>query len=133
LKGSSPSLSDDEDISERRSRKRPRFFDSTNNDDSEITQSSNDTPYLEADDLEEEEIEGMEGLTITSEPLPSSSPQGPKGLWSCQREGCDYQVARADKPEGRVKVRAHFLQHSDEIAEREHLVMEESKPYLPTR
>ena len=39
---------------------------STMNDDSEITQSSNDpTPYLEAEGLEEDEVElgAMEGLT----------------------------------------------------------------------
>jgi hypothetical protein len=131
----SPSLSDDENL-EGRSRKKPRISYLISGDDSEITQSSNDlTPYLEADGFDEDEVEvdAMEGLTLTSEPILSSSPQGPNGLWSCQREGCAYQVAAADKPDGRAKVRTHFLQHADEIAEREALVREESKPYLPTR
>ena len=134
MKGPSPSHSDDE-TGEGRSRKRPRLPQLTE-DDSEITESSNDlTPYLEANELEEDEgeVDAMEGLTLTSEPILSSSPQGPNGLWSCQREGCDYQVAAADKPDGRAKVQTHFLQHADEIAEREALVLEESKPYLPTR
>jgi hypothetical protein len=135
LKRFSPSLSDNE-TGEGGSRKRPRIPHLTISDDSEVTQSSNDlTPYLEADEFEEdeEEVNAMEGLTLTSEPILSSSPQGPNGLWSCQREGCDYQVAAADKPDGRAKVKAHFLQHADEIAQREALVLEESKPYLPTR
>lgn len=135
MKRLSPSLSDEE-TGEGRSRKRPRISHLTINDDSEVTQSSNDlTPYLEADgcDEDDEEVDAMEGLTLTSEPILSPSPQGPNGLWSCQRKECDYQVAAADKPDGRAKVRAHFLQHADEIAERETLVREESKPYLPTR
>jgi hypothetical protein len=134
MKRPSPSHSDDE-TGEGRSRKRPRLPQSMG-DDSEITESSNDlTPYLEANEFEEdeEEVDAMEGLTLTSEPILSSSPQGPNGLWSCQREGCDYQVAAADRPDGRAKVRAHFLQHADEIAEREALVLKESRPYLPTR
>lgn len=134
MKRPSPSHSDDE-TREGRSRKRLRLPHSMS-DDSEITESSNDpTPYLEADGFEEdeEELDAMEGLTLTSEPILPSSPQGPNGLWSCQREGCDYKVAAADKPDGRAKVQAHFLQHADEIAEREALVLEESKPYLPTR
>ncbi len=135
MKRLSPSLSDDE-TGEGRSRKRPRLLSLTTNDDSEFTQSSNDiTPYLEADGFEEdeEEVDAMEGLTLASEPILSSSPQGPNGLWSCQREGCDYKVAVADKPGARATVRAHFLQHADEIAEREALVLQESKPYLPTK
>ena len=135
MKRLSPALSDDE-TGEDPSRKRPRTSHLTMSDDSEITQSSNDlTPYLEADKFEEDEegVDAMEGLTLASEPILSSSPQGPNGLWSCQREGCDYQVGAADKLDGRAKVRAHFLQHADEIAEREALVLEESKPYLPTR
>lgn len=135
MKRLSPSLSDD-DTGEGPSSKRPRMSYSTMNDDSEITQSSNDlTPYLDAEGLEEDDVEvgAMEGLTLTSEPILSSSPQGPNGLWSCQREGCDYKVGAADKPGGRAKVQAHFLQHADEIAEREALVLEESKPYLRTR
>jgi hypothetical protein len=131
----SPSLSDDE-TGEGPSNKRPRMSHLTMTDDSELTQSSNDlTPYFEGEGLgeDEEEIDAMEGLTLASEPILSSSPQGPNGLWSCQREGCDYKVGAADKPDGRAMVRTHFLQHADEIAEREALVLKESKPYLPTK
>jgi len=135
MKRLSPSPSDDE-AGEGPSSKRPRMSHLTISDDSEITQSSNDlTPYLETEGLEEDEdgVDAMEGLTLKSEPILSSSPQGPNGLWSCQRKGCNYKVGAADKPGGRAKVQAHFLQHADEIAEREALVREESKPYLPTR
>jgi hypothetical protein len=68
-----------------------------------------------------------------SPPPPLRRSERNRLIWSCKTEGCDYQVDTADKPDGIAKVRAHMLQHADEIAEREALILEESKPYLPTR
>ncbi|KAI9734471.1 MAG: hypothetical protein M1818_006860 [Claussenomyces sp. TS43310] len=70
-------------------------------------------------------------LELAEEELPSAIPQGPGGLWLCQREGCEYEVPNADKPKGRAKVQAHFLEHADEIEAREQLVLQESRPHLP--
>lgn len=115
--------------------KRSKVSHSPNDDDSEITGSSNDfTPTMGPGDLGDEELEEVsETLTFVSEPVPQTSPQGPNGLWSCTQAGCDYQVAAADKPDGKAKVHKHFLKHADEISARESLVLEESRPYLQVR
>lgn len=129
------SISSDDEPEETRSRKRPRLSDSPTHDESEITQSSTDfTPYMDPADYGDDAAEQLkEELIMVSQPIPSTSPQGPNGLWRCHREGCSYLVRSADKPDGRAKVHKHFLEHADEIAARENLVLEESRPYLQVR
>lgn len=77
------------------------------------------------------ELKSELGLTLTSTTLPSMEPRGPRGLWICQREGCGFEIAGADKQKGREKVQAHLLEHADEIAARESLVLQESRGMLP--
>ncbi len=121
-----------EDYEDDGSRKRSKILHSQMDEDVEDADSSNESPELEPDELDEEEISDVkEKLTLTSEPLLSAEPQGPNGLWECTREGCGYCVTRADKPAGNAKVHAHFLEHADEIAARENIVLAESRPYLP--
>lgn len=61
----------------------------------------------------------------------TEEPNGPDGLWSCEREGCTTVIRRADEEEGRNQVRRHFLWHADEIEKRYNLVKSAERPYLP--
>lgn len=61
----------------------------------------------------------------------TEEPNGPDGLWSCEREGCTTVIRRADEEEGRSQVRKHFLWHADEIEKRYNLVKSAERPYLP--
>jgi hypothetical protein len=70
-------------------------------------------------------------LALVSRPLPTTEPHGPRGLWTCQRDDCNFEVAGADKPRGREGVQSHLLEHADEIAARESLVLQESRGRLP--
>lgn len=88
---------------------------------------------ISADVMEEDTMDTQFQLRLVAEPLLSASPQGPGGLWTCHREGCDYVVEGADEQEGRAKVHAHFLEHADEIAARENLVLKEKRPHLPIK
>jgi hypothetical protein len=131
-KGQYALLSSDDEDQNGPSIKRSKVSHSPNDDDSEITGSSNDlTSTMGPGDLGDAELEEVrEALTFVSKPIPQTSPQGPNGLWSCTQGGCDYQVATADEPDGKAKVHKHFLDHADEISARENLVLEESRPYL---
>jgi hypothetical protein len=127
-------LSSDDEDQDGPSIKRSKVSHSPNGDDSEITGSSNDFTPIGPGDLGDEELEEVrEALMFVSEPIPQTSPQGPNGLWSCTQGGCGYQVAAADKSDGKAKVHKHFLKHADEISARENLVLEESRPYLQVR
>ena len=61
----------------------------------------------------------------------SEEPNGPDGLWFCERDGCTTVIHKADEEEGRSRVREHFLWHADEIEKRYNLVKSAERPYLP--
>lgn len=61
----------------------------------------------------------------------TEEPNGPDGLWTCEREGCETVIVNADEVEGRDKVRKHFLWHADEVEARYNLVKAAERPYLP--
>jgi hypothetical protein len=84
-------------------------------------------------DLPDDEDKPQMDVVLESKPLLSASPQGPNGLWTCQREGCEFKVWDAGTPEGRQTVQSHFLDHADEIERREQLVVAEARPYLPIK
>lgn len=93
---------------------------------------NNYSEYRDADYADEDAPEPkLEELELLTEELPSMVPQGPKGLWVCKRDGCEFEVPGADKPKGRAKIQAHFLEHADEIEARERLVIQEFRPHLP--
>lgn len=134
----SPTPSDEK--SDVRASKRQRTGPGTMQE--EITEEDVDMeePDEEVEDVEDDEEEppvpdlpdiNLQQLQLKSVPLPSASPSGPNGLWTCHKESCGVTVPNADEPEGRKKVQSHFLWHADEIAARENLVMQAQRPYLP--
>jgi hypothetical protein len=115
----------------RRSRKRRRISPSLDSSEAEL--SDNGTLDQGSDEPEGEDDEENIELTLTSEPIPSSEPQGPNGLWTCYVRGCSYSVASADESEGKEKIRVHFLEHADELDAREQLVLQEARPHMPVK
>lgn len=101
-------------------------FDS--NADAEIAPANAnvDGSYRDADYADEIQAPQVQ-LEVIAEALPSSVPTGQRGTWKCNHEGCEYQVPAADKPKGRQAIRMHFLEHADEFAVREDLVIMEGK------
>jgi hypothetical protein len=115
----------------RRSRKRRRISRSPDNDNAESSDIG--TPDQGSDEPEEEEENGSVELTLVSEPIPTSEPQGPNGLWTCYIKGCTYSVASSNESEGKEKIRVHFLEHADELDAREQLVLQEARPHMPVK
>jgi hypothetical protein len=119
------SSSSEDEIQNHKSRKRRRISPSPNNNNVELSDQGSDNP-----DAEEDEGETVE-LKLRAEPIPISEPQGPNGLWTCYVKGCRYSIASADEPESKEKIRAHFLEHADELDAREQLVLQEARPHMP--
>lgn len=121
-------LSDDEDDGSPKRRKL--------NDDNRLSVSfakNSPTPEPEIYEPEESSEEGgkyeyvLEEIDLGQ----TEEPNGPDGLWSCEREGCTTVIPKADEEEGRTQVRKHFLWHADEIEKRYNLVKSAERPYLP--
>jgi len=133
----SPTPSDEE--SDVRSSKRQRTGSSTKQEESIEEDVDMEEPDEEVEEVEDDEEEPPVAdlpdinpqLQLKSVPLPSASPSGPNGLWTCHKDSCGVTIPNADEPEGRRKVQSHFLWHADEIAARENLVMQAQRPYLP--
>lgn len=112
-----------------RSRKRRKISPSALDDAESISNSSNES--LRSDDDEDVEDEALEDVdvkfTLDSELLPSTTPQGSNGLWTCDRKGCNHTITKADEPNGKSQVYEHLKEHASEIAARENLVLKEAK------
>ena len=63
--------------------------------------------------------------------LPTTLPQGPGDLWSCEFEGCFTRIYEGSTEEGKEKIKEHFLEHAESAKEKINLVMNERRPYLP--
>ena len=64
-------------------------------------------------------------LKVVTEVLPTLSPSGPNGTWTCEREDCVFVVRDAESEEGKEKIRKHFNEHAD-LLEREVLARQEA-------
>lgn len=70
-------------------------------------------------------------IVVQAERLPTMSPAGPNGTWTCDQEGCNYVVRSADEPEGQDLISKHFKDHEEQV-QKINLAMEESKAgHLP--
>lgn len=63
--------------------------------------------------------------------LPTTLPQGPGDLWSCEFEGCFTRIYEGSTEEGKEKIKQHFREHKESAKEKIDLVMNERRPYLP--
>jgi hypothetical protein len=64
-------------------------------------------------------------LKVVTEALPTLSPSGPNGTWTCDREDCVFVVRDAESEESKDIIRKHFNEHAD-LLEREALARQEA-------
>ncbi|RDA88349.1 hypothetical protein CP532_5633 [Ophiocordyceps camponoti-leonardi (nom. inval.)] len=69
-------------------------------------------------------------VVIRAERIPGTSARGPDETWRCDQDGCDYMVRASDDSEGQAKIRAHYLDHAQQL-ERVSLAVTESRGHMP--
>jgi hypothetical protein len=113
------------------SSKRPRsskgFVEATSDEEEEVV----DDEDQEAEDQHLDEETEAKAEIVLERTILSGEPQGPNGLWTCQKEGCGHTVPLADTPRGKAEVKRHFIEHEDEIKLRQDMVEAAKRPYLP--
>ncbi|KAH6840812.1 hypothetical protein B0I37DRAFT_438240 [Chaetomium sp. MPI-CAGE-AT-0009] len=76
--------------------------------------------------------EGAVRVTVHAERLPTTSPSGPDGTWTCDEEGCTYVVRSADEQDAQELIQAHFRDHEAQ-AEKINLAVAESRGHMPIK
>ena len=76
--------------------------------------------------------EGAVRVVVHAEPLPTTSPSGPDGTWTCGEEGCTYVVRSADEQDAQELIQAHFRDHEAQ-AEKINLAVTESRGHMPIK
>lgn len=76
--------------------------------------------------------EGTIRIAVHAERLPTTSPAGPNGTWTCDQEDCRYVVRAADEQDAQELIQEHFRDHEAE-AEKINLVAKESRGHLPIK
>ncbi len=69
----------------------------------------------EAEELSTPDDRGPVQLVLHAENIPSMSPSGPNGTWTCDQEDCNYIVRSADDEEGKQLIEAHFKEHERQM------------------
>ena len=76
--------------------------------------------------------EGTVRIVVHAKRLPTTSPAGPNGTWTCDQEGCSYVVRSADEQDAQEMIQEHFRDHQTE-AEKINLAVKESRGHLPIK
>ncbi|KAK1775806.1 hypothetical protein QBC45DRAFT_382603 [Copromyces sp. CBS 386.78] len=120
-------MADEEDLPPRRGRKAlKRTVEAEEDEDSDanevIIDVADDSGVIPKDAVR---------IVVQAERLPTMSPAGPNGTWTCDQEGCGYVVRSADERVGQDLISKHFKDH-EEQAQKINLAMEESRAgHLP--
>lgn len=101
----------------------------------------------EEEDTADDEVVGDEDATAGSNPplpdsavrvvvqaemIPTMSPKGPNGTWTCDQEGCSYVVRSADEEAAQELIHEHFRTHEAQ-AEKVNLALKESRGHMPIK
>ncbi|KAK5656329.1 hypothetical protein OQA88_4709 [Cercophora sp. LCS_1] len=122
----------DSDTGSRRGRKSAKAsHPATDDDDGRISDSTEDASSSSEDEGDQVNFPvppppGSVRIVIHAERIPTMSPSGPNGTWTCEEEGCSYVVRAADEEDGQDLIRAHFRGHEAQV-ERINLAMKESQ------
>jgi len=76
--------------------------------------------------------EGAVRVVVVAERLPTTSPKGPDGTWTCDQEGCTYVVRSAREREAQELIDAHFRDHEAQAA-KINLALKESRGHMPIK
>ena len=104
----------DETDPPKKSTKKSKYF---SNDDSDDDAGASSVAEEEDDDEQERASTGsgsVSRLVIRTDKLPSTTPKGPNGTWTCEEPGCGHVVRAADDKEGQTLIHAHFEEHEQE-------------------
>ncbi|KAJ4302267.1 hypothetical protein N0V88_002404 [Collariella sp. IMI 366227] len=108
--------------------------------------SDEDDPFEDAEDTSDDEVAEEEEMTVGSrlplpdgavrvmvyaEPIPTTSPSGPDGTWTCS-EDCTYVVRCADEQESQELIQQHFRDHEAQT-EKVNLALTESRGHMPIK
>ncbi|KAK4204298.1 hypothetical protein QBC40DRAFT_273184 [Triangularia verruculosa] len=74
---------------------------------------------------------GVSRMVIQAERLPTLSPSGPNGTWTCPHDECGYVVRSADEPAAQELVEEHFRAHESNTQKIDLALMEGRKGHLP--
>ncbi|KAK4245850.1 hypothetical protein C7999DRAFT_15995 [Corynascus novoguineensis] len=76
--------------------------------------------------------DGAVRVVVHAERLPTTSPSGPDGTWTCDEEGCTYVVRSADEQDAQQLIQEHFRDHEAQ-AEKIDLAVKESRGHMPIK
>jgi hypothetical protein len=74
--------------------------------------------------------EGAVRVVVHAEPIPTTTPSGPDGTWTCDQDGCNYVVRSADEEDAQQQIKEHFKVHEAQ-AEKINLAVKESRGHMP--
>lgn len=72
-------------------------------------------------------------IVVRAEKIPSMSPSGPNGTWTCEEEGCGYIVRSVDDQEGKDIIAAHFKDHEARAHKMNLALQEANRNRLPVK
>ncbi|EON98621.1 hypothetical protein UCRPA7_5840 [Phaeoacremonium minimum UCRPA7] len=70
-------------------------------------------------------------IVVRAEKIPSMSPSGPNGTWTCEEPECGYVVRAANEKAGQDLISAHFKYHEDRVAKISLAMDEGTRGHLP--
>lgn len=70
-------------------------------------------------------------LVVRAERVPSMSPSGPNGTWTCEEDSCNYIVRSAEEPEGKDLIAKHFQEHANRAAKLDLALSEGTRNHMP--
>ncbi|KAK4189624.1 hypothetical protein QBC35DRAFT_379721 [Podospora australis] len=73
---------------------------------------------------------GTTRLVVKAVRVPTLSPTGPNGTWTCDREDCGHVVRAAEDPVGQKQIQDHLNDHETR-AEKVDLALKESRGHMP--
>lgn len=130
--------SDGQESGSRRGRKSAKFFQHASDEDEEdedAEDASNDEAVGDEEAAGGSRLplpEGAVRVVVHAERIPTMSPKGPNGTWTCEQEGCSYVVRSADEEAAQELIREHFRDH-DAQAEKISLALKESRGHMPIK
>jgi hypothetical protein len=131
-----PDLGDQPGGGSRRGRKSAKLSHQVSDEDDEM----DDAEDSSDEDLAEEPAvgsrlplpEGAVRVVVHAERIPTTSPSGPDGTWTCDQEGCAYVVRSANEQAAQEQIQAHFRDHTAQ-AEKINLAVKESRGHMPIK
>lgn len=76
--------------------------------------------------------EGATRVVVQATRIPTMSPSGPNGTWTCDQERCAYVVRSVDEEDAQELIQKHFRHHEAQ-AEKIDLAVKESGGHMPIK